>query len=165
MGSILHLHEVPESGGDTLFASMYAAYEALSAPMRTFVETLDAVHESIHNLGGYFGAKQEDLRDGCFPEATHPVVCRHPETGRKLLFVNEAFTTRIAELEPAESKAVLDFLYRHIGSPKFQCRFRWRKHSIAFWDNRSAQHLALWDYYPKVRSGHRFTIAGSRPVR
>ena len=165
MASILHLHQVPESGGDTLFANMYAAYEALSPPLKQFLDELEAVHESAHNYGNYFGARQEGSRDNAFPTATHPVVCRHPDTQRKLLFVNETFTTRIEGLEPNESAAVLDMLYRHINQPRFHCRFRWAAHSVAFWDNRCVQHHALWDYYPATRSGYRATIAGTPPTR
>lgn len=163
MGSILHLHEVPEQGGDTLFANAYAAYEALSEPMRDFLGDLTAVHASAHNFGGYFGTKEAETRDGFFPENVHPVVRCHPVTGRKALFVNEIFTTRIVGLEAGESRALLHFLFAHIAEPRFQCRFRWRRNSVAFWDNRAAQHMALWDYYPATRSGHRFTLCGDRP--
>ena len=163
MGSILHLHEVPATGGDTLFSSMYAAFDGLSTPMKEWLSGLEALHETRQNLIRAYGEKAEDLREDVYPEAVHPVVCTHPETGRKSLFVNESFTTRIVGLESAESDAVLQFLYRHIASPKFQCRFSWRKNSIAFWDNRCVQHLAIWDYYPHTRSGHRVTLAGSSP--
>jgi taurine dioxygenase len=165
MGSILHLHETPATGGDTLFANMYAAYEALSDPMKAWLAGLEALHESKYNLRVCFGATEEELRDGHYPEAVHPVVCSHPETGRKVLFVNESFTSRIVGLAPEESRALLAFLFRHIASPRFQCRFRWRENSVAFWDNRCAQHMAMWDYYPHTRSGHRATLAGTRPTR
>ncbi len=164
MGSILHLHEVPAQGGDTLFANAYAVYEALSEPMRDFVTDLTAVHASAHNFRDYYGIKDAETRDGFFPENIHPVVRSHPVTGRKALFVNELFTTRIVELEPGESRALLRFLFEHIAEPRFQCRFRWQPNSVAFWDNRAAQHMALWDYYPAIRSGHRFTICGDRPA-
>ena len=164
MGSILHLHEVPETGGDTLFASMYAAYDALSEPMKTWLSGLTAVHASYVNDRDYFGIKQEDTRDGSYPEAEHPMARTHPVTGRKALFVNPMFTTHIVGLEPKESEALLDFLYRHIASPKFHCRVRWEKNSVVAWDNRCAQHIALWDYHPQTRSGYRVTIAGDRPV-
>ena len=163
MASILHLHEVPVTGGDTLFSCMYEAYRALSEPMRTWLSGLKAMHESAQNLGAYFGAKEKGSRDGRFPQAEHPVVRTHPETGQKALFVNPAFTTRILGLNADESSALLRFLYQHMADPKFQCRFSWRNNSIAFWDNRCAQHMALWDYYPHTRSGHRVTLAGDRP--
>jgi taurine dioxygenase len=164
MGSILHLHEVPSPGGDTMFANMYAAYEALSAPIKSLLDGLNARHESRHVHRGRLGIKGK-MRDGVdtYPESVHPVVRTHPETGRKALFVNENFTTRIEELKPAESKALLEFLYRHIATPEFHCRFHWQPKSIAFWDNRSTQHRALWDYYPQTRHGYRVTVAGDRP--
>ena len=93
----------------------------------------------------------------------HPVVRTHPETGRKALYVNENFTTRIEEMKSAESRALLEFLYRHVETPEFHCRFHWRPKSIAFWDNRCAQHRALWDYFPQTRHGYRVTVAGTRP--
>jgi taurine dioxygenase len=163
MGSILHLHEIPATGGDTLFANMCAAYEALSDPMKAWLSGLEALHESKYNLRVCFGVPEEDLLEGDFPEAVHPVICRHPETGKKLLFVNESFTSRIIGLAPEESRALLSLLYEHIVSPRFQCRFRWRRNSVAIWDNRCTQHLAIWDYYPHTRSGHRATLAGTPP--
>ena len=126
MGSILHLHEVPDTGGDTLFANMYAAWDALSDPMKRLLEGLSAVNASAHHFGGYFGYKGHEASGNPFPESVHPVVRTHPETGRKALYVNETFTTRIVELQPDESKAVLALLYRHLAAPRFQCRVRWR---------------------------------------
>jgi taurine dioxygenase len=160
MASVLHLSEVPPVGGDTLFASMYAAYDALSESMRRFLSTLSAIHDGARNYQGRTAAKE---RSDAFPRAEHPVVRTHPETGRKALFVNRMFTTRIAQLNEGESDAVLQMLFRHIESPEFQCRFRWQRNSVAFWDNRCTQHLALWDYQPHRRYGHRVTIAGDRP--
>lgn len=154
MGSILHLHQTPGSGGDTIFANMYAAFDALSAPLAEFLSGLTAMHDSRARFDGYFGVRADH-----YPSAAHPVVRRHPVTGRKALFVNQGFTSHIIGLEPSESRALLDFLFTLMASPRFQCRFQWRPNSLAFWDNRCAQHLALWDYYPETRSGHRFTIA------
>jgi taurine dioxygenase len=162
MGSILHLQEVPPLGGDTLFASMYAAYDALSDPVKRLLEPLTAVHDGGHY---YVGRYEGPSRDAEYPRAQHPVVCRHPVTGRRLLFVNRMFTTHIPALKPAESDAVLEMLYRHIETPEFQCRFTWRAGSVAFWDNRCVQHHAIWDYYPHRRHGHRVTIQGSTPTR
>ena len=164
MGSILHLHTIPPVGGDTMFASMYAAYEALSEPVKGFIGTLHAWHESVHVHRGRFGYRGE-LRDGVdkYPEALHPVVRSHPVTGRKCLFVNENFTTRIEGLRPRESDAILQMLYAHIATPEFHCRFRWREKSVAFWDNRCVQHRSVWDYHPAVRHGYRVTICGDRP--
>jgi taurine dioxygenase len=157
-GSILHQKILPpDGGGDTLFMSAYAAYDALSQQMKDFLEPLTAVHD---------GAKLFDKSGTVYPRATHPVVIRHPETKRKLLFVNAGFTTRIVELPRDEGDAVLKFLYDHIAKPHWQMRFRWRPHSIAFWDNRCTQHFAIWDYWPNVRSGYRVQFEGiERPSR
>ena len=125
MGSILHLHQVPPSGGDTMFASMYAAYEALSDPIKEMIDGMEAWHESAPVHRDRFGAKG-NLRDGedTFPEALHPIVRTHPVTGRKCLFVNENFTTRIEGLKKNESDAILKMLNEHIATPEFHCRFR-----------------------------------------
>ena len=158
LGSILHLHTVPAYGGDTLFASMYAAYEALSPRMQAYLEGLTAIHDADHVYRPLF----PDI-DRKYPCSTHPVIRTHPVTGRKLIFVNSSYVTRIVELPEAESAAVLAFLYAHIRNPNFQVRFRWTPNAIAFWDNRSTQHMATWDYFPQTRSGFRVTIAGDAP--
>ncbi len=163
MASILHLTQVPSSGGDTLFASTYAAYGALSDKLQGFLSELTAIHASEHVYRGRYGAT-ETLRDGNYPESEHPVVRTHPETGRKGLYVNAGFTTRIVGMKRAESRALLDFLFEHIRNPEFQCRFRWRANSVAVWDNRCTQHHAMWDYHPEVRHGYRVTIRGDRPA-
>ena len=161
LGTILHMHEVPPVGGDTLFASMYAAYETLSEPMKRLLDGMTAIHDGEHVYRGrYEGAREEGK---AYPRAEHPVIRTHPVTGRKALFVNSEFTTRIVQLKPNESDAVLQMLYRHIETPELQCRFRWRPGSIAFWDNRCAQHHAMWDYYPHRRRGLRVTIKGDAP--
>jgi len=164
MGSILHLHQIPDVGGDTMFASMYAAYDALSEPIKDLIGGLKAWHESAPVHRGRFGSTGK-LRDGVdvYPEALHPIVRTHPVTGRKCLFVNENFTTRIDGLRPGESSAILQMLYDHIATPEFHCRFRWQEKSVAFWDNRCAQHRTVWDYFPKVRHGYRVTICGDKP--
>ena len=161
LGTILQMLEVPPVGGDTLFANMYAAYESLSAPMRRMLDGMTAVHDGEYVYRGrYDGADDEGKT---FPRSEHPVVRTHPVSGRKALFVNRLFTTRIVQLSKRESDAVLGFLVEHAASPMFQCRFRWRPGSVAFWDNRCAQHYALWDYYPNRRRGLRVTIKGDRP--
>ena len=160
MGSILYMHELPPVGGDTLFASMYAAYEALSEPMKRFLEPLTAMHEGEHVYRGRYGV---DDQGKVFPKAEHPVIRTHPVSGRKALYVNGGFTTRIKQLPRPESDAVLQFLYRHVETPEFHCRFRWQVNSVAFWDNRCMQHHAMWDYYPQRRHGHRVTIKGDKP--
>ena len=144
--SMLHLHTVPEVGGDTLFASMYDAYDALSPTMAGFLDGLEACHSGRETFEAYFGRGIDSMRDKAYPEAIHPVVRTHPVTGRKALFVNWGFTTHIIGLEPDESRALLDFLYQHLAHPNFQCRFRWRENSIALWDNRCVQHTGTADY-------------------
>lgn len=161
--SVLHLNVVPETGGDTLFSSMYAAYEALSEPMKEMLGALTATHDGAPNYADRARRNRDDNPYRVDPVAVHPVIARHPLTGRKTIYVNSVFTVRINELAEAESKAVLEFLFAHVTRPEFQCRFRWQKNSIAFWDNRAVQHYAVWDYSPAVRSGQRVTIRGDRP--
>lgn len=164
MGSILRLTEVPGGGGgDTMFANMYAAYDALSQGMKDYLQKLEAYHSGAHVYAGRYG-KNESLRDETLPENLHPIVRTHPVTGKKLIYVNSGFTTRIKGLPRGESKAILGFLYEHVRTPEFHCRFKWQANSIAFWDNRCTQHHALWDYYPESRHGFRVTVAGDRPV-
>ena len=164
MGSILHLRTVPPSGGDTLFASMYAAYNALSDRMKAYLDGLTATHDGEHVYRGRYADQGVDDTGKRYPRSVHPVVARHPATGRRVLFVNPTFTTRINEVPREESDAVLAFLYQHGARPDFQVRFRWRPDSVAFWDNRCTQHIAMWDYFPQVRSGFRVTIRGERPA-
>ena len=164
MGSILRMFQVPESGGDTLFASMYAAYEALSERMKVMLDGLTAMHDG----GPYYRAVNQIIGrdDGgrSYPTAVHPVVHTHPASGRKCLYVNSMFTTQILGVPVAESDALLAFLFDHVKNPQFQCRFRWEQHSVAFWDNRCSQHYAVWDYFPHVRSGYRVTVRGEQPL-
>ena len=160
MGSILYLHRTPDGGGDTAFANMYLAYETLSEPIKRLCEGLTALHTSAH----VFSKDAYGRSDKSFPEAVHPVVRTHPVTGRKALFVNRGFTTRIMEVRKRpESDALLEMLVRHVETPEFQCRFRWAANSVAFWDNRCALHRATFDYHPQVRHGHRVTIKGDKP--
>ena len=161
MGSILYLTEVPpDGGGDTMFANMYLAYEMLSEPIRKLIDGLTAIHDGEKHYRGRYG---NDDRGRVYPRAEHPIVRTHPDTGRKCLFVNRFFTTRIVGMSRNESDAILAMLFRHIETPELSMRFRWQANSIAFWDNRCAQHHALWDYYPNRRHGHRVTICGDRP--
>jgi len=164
LGSILYLHTVPPVGGDTLFASQRAAYDALSPRMKTYLEGLTALHDggpTYREINAKIGIPDTGK---IYPTAVHPVVRTHPMTGRKTLFVNSWFTVRINELPDDESRAVLHFLCEHATRPDFQVRFHWLPHSVAFWDNRAVQHLAVWDYFPQTRSGFRVTIKGDRPV-
>ena len=169
MGSVLHLHTVPKSGGDTLFSNMYAAWEALSEPMKAFLAPLDARHESAHLYDGVRGkglyGDATVKRRNEWPSAVHPVVRTHPVSGRPALYVNRIFTRRILGVTERESCALLEFLFEHAANPHFQCRFRWRENSVAFWDNRCVQHHAMWDYFPETRTGTRVTVAGDRPYR
>ena len=164
LASILHLTTVPESGGDTLFSSMYAAYDALSAPLKRMLAGLTATHDGAPNYDDRAKRSREDNSSRVNPVAVHPVIATHPSTGRKTIYVNSTFTVRINELAENESRAVLELLFAHVARPEFQCRFRWRRNSVAFWDNRAVQHYADWDYYPAVRTGRRVTIRGDRPA-
>jgi taurine dioxygenase len=164
MGSILRMFEVPPEGGDTLFASMYAAYDALSDRMKAYLEGLVAIHDGAPYYREVNTILGRDDGGRSYPRATHPVVRVHPVSGRKCLFVNPMFTTRIVGLPKAESDAILELLFHHVEDPAFHCRFRWAPHSIAFWDNRCTQHFAVWDYFPRTRSGYRVTIRGERPM-
>jgi taurine dioxygenase len=163
MGSILRMFTVPPHGGDTLFSSMYAAYDALSEQMKSYLGGLSALHDG----GPYYRSVNEmlgrDDRGRTYPATEHPVIRTHPVSGRKALYVNSLFTQRILGIPRGESDAMLDFLFAHVQNPQFQCRFQWEQHSIAFWDNRCTQHYAVWDYFPEVRSGYRVTVKGDRP--
>lgn len=167
MGSILLAREVPPSGGDTLFANMAAAFEALSPGLRATLEGLRAVHSSRHVFGENAAyAKRADL-DGrigntqaATQDAVHPVVIRHPETGRKTLYVNAGFTLHFEGWTPQESEPLLRMLYQHASKPEFSCRFQWQPGSIAFWDNRATWHYALNDYQGHRRVMHRITVRG-----
>jgi taurine dioxygenase len=166
MGSILRAVELPTYGGDTCFASMHAAYDALSMPMKRMLEGLEAVHDIAPTLeraaaAGRLGADLAKLRAE-WPPVVHPVVRTHPITGRKALFVNERSTVRLVGLPPRENDALLRLLLDHVRDPLFQCRFRWEVHSIAFWDNRSVQHYAVFDFAER-RVLHRVNLAGDRP--
>jgi taurine dioxygenase len=166
LGSVLLAREVPERGGDTLFANMYAAYDALSDGLKRTLEPLRAVHSSRHIFGPEAMARRGDLNDRlrnaelAVQDAVHPVVIRHPETGRRALYVNGNFTIRIEGWTDQESRPFLDMLYRHAMKPDFQCRFRWRKGSIAIWDNRCTWHYAVNDYAGERRLMHRVTVEG-----
>lgn len=158
--TILQLHQVPPSGGDTLFASMYAAYEALSPRMKTMLQGLTAHHSGEWSYRRLFKFKMESTP----PEADHPIVRQHPETGKPTLYVNREFTMEINDLPPREAKALLEFLFDHAEQVAFQCRFHWTENAIAMWDNRCVQHHAMWDYWPHERRGHRVTVKGERPL-
>ena len=163
LGTMLQLHVLPECGGDTMFANMYMAFEALSNPMQKFLSDLKASHESEHFYKGRYKAESNGESKTEYPSAIHPVIRTHPETGKKAIFVNKFFTTRILGLKPQESKFILDFLFSHIEKTEFQIRYRWNKNDMAFWDNRCTLHKAIWDYFPNERKGRRVTIKGDKP--
>ncbi|MCZ6831298.1 MAG: taurine dioxygenase [Gammaproteobacteria bacterium] len=163
LGTALQLHLLPSNGGDTLFASMYAAYEALSDLMKRILSSLTAMHESEHLYRGRYSDRGVDDASMEYPSAEHPVIRTHPVTGKQAIYVNSCFTTRIVGLERKESDALLEFLFQHCQRPEFQIRWRWQKNDMVFWDNRCVQHFAVWDYWPEERRGHRVTIQGEKP--
>lgn len=167
MGTVLRSLIIPPKGGDTLWASMTAAYNGLSAPLRDFLQGLTAVHDFAHGFRESLAEPggRERLADAVAanPPVRHPVIRTHPETGRKVIFVNSLFTTHIEGLKAAESDTLLQFLFRHITTPEYTCRFQWRPHSIAIWDNRSTQHKPINDYFPAHRKHLRITIDGDKP--
>jgi taurine dioxygenase len=167
MGSMLIARDVPPAGGDTLFASMYLAYEALSDGMKRLLEGLRGINSSAS--ADVSKTREDRMKDSARADArqeyvaTHPIVRTHPETGRKALYVNVAHTVGIEGLTREESAGLLDYLFRHQVRPEFTCRFRWRPRSIAFWDNRCVQHNAVNDYQGHRRLMHRITLAGDKP--
>ncbi|MDZ4869004.1 MAG: taurine dioxygenase [Alphaproteobacteria bacterium] len=169
MASILHARELPPWGGDTMWSSMTAAYEALSPSFREYLSTLEAVHDFTRSFPP---DRQVSLNAGetryeearrKHPPVTHPVVRTHPETGKRGLFVNYGFTTHIKALSRKESAAILKLLHEHIQQPQFILRWRWKPGSVAFWDNRNTQHFAVNDYLPHRRVMHRATVLGDKP--
>ena len=173
LGSILYAIDVPASGGDTLFANQELAFEELSPGLRQLLLGLRAVH-SDHTLSDRVEAENRNMTRStklseeamCQPvvENLHPVIRTHPETGRKSLFVNRAFTVRFENMTVAESKPLLEFLYKQATKPEFTCRFHWKNGSVAMWDNRCVQHYALNDYHGQRRYMHRVTVNGDRPA-
>ncbi|WP_434559304.1 taurine dioxygenase [Pseudomonas sp. Z4-20] len=169
MGAVLSAKLLPAFGGDTLWASGIAAYEALSAPLKTLLEGLTATHDFTRSFPlERFGNSAEDLarweqarRKN--PPLSHPVIRTHPMSGRRSLFVNEGFTTRINELSETESEAILKLLFAHSIRPEFTLRWRWQANDVAFWDNRVTQHFAVDDYRPARRVMHRATVLGDVP--
>jgi taurine dioxygenase len=167
MATMLLAREVPPAGGDTLYASQYAAYETLSPAMRELLEPLQAVNSSA--LADVSKTREDRVRehgvDAELPlyEAVHPVVRTHPETGRKALYVNVAHTARFEGMTEEESRPLLQFLFAHQVQPELTCRFRWEVGSLALWDNRCVQHNPVNDYHGHTRVMHRITLAGDRP--
>ncbi|RRV10218.1 taurine dioxygenase [Pseudomonas sp. v388] len=170
MAAILSARHVPSYGGDTLWASSSAAYDALSEPLKRLLDGLTATHDITKSFPiERFSATAEDLQrydqaKRRNPPQSHPVIRTHPATERKSLFVNEGFTTRINELSAAESDAILRLLFSHSTQPQFTVRWQWEKDDVAFWDNRVTQHFAIDDYRPQRRIMHRATVLGDVPV-
>lgn len=167
LGSILRAYKIPKFGGDTLFASMSAAYQGLSDKMQSFLSGLTATHdfcfgfkESLEEAGGRERLKKA-IEDN--PPVSHPIVRTHPESGKKALFVNCLFTKQIDGMKANESRALLQMLYEHAVIPEYSYRLRWEENTIAFWDNRITQHKPINDYFPHYREMHRITIAGDTP--
>jgi taurine dioxygenase len=163
MGSILRAVEVPEQGGDTLWADMACAYDNLPEDVRARIDGMRAVHSFVHVFG--YGMSPERIAEMLeqYPAVEHPVVRTHPETGRKTLFVNAFFTEHIVGLDDDESEALLDRLCQQAMHPEWQVRLRWKPGTVAFWDNRSTQHYAASDYYPRRRVMERVAIKGDQP--
>jgi taurine dioxygenase len=177
MGSMLRCVQCPEVGGDTIWINMVEAYANLPDEMKARLEGLKAVHEFLPLFGIVVPEDQHDAMREKFPPAVHPVVRTHPETGEKILYVNEAFTTYLAnyghktaqqyrigfDYKLAEME-LLQYLFRQAQAPEYQVRLKWEPNTIAFWDNRSCQHYAVQDYFPAVRHMMRATVIGDRPV-
>ena len=167
MLTMLHGKVIPRYGGDTLFASMTAAYDALSPSMQKFVGGLSATHDFAHGFqeslaepGGHqrlAGALAQN------PPVTHPVIRTHPQTQRKAIYVNSLFTVRINELRAAESRALLDMLFRHVTTDEFTVRLSWAPETLVMWDNRATQHKPVNDFFAQHRRMHRITVAGDTP--
>ncbi len=165
MATMLYACEVPPYGGDTVFANMYLAYETLSPGMKRVLDGLVGVSDSAKADGSR--TREDRIRDHGAADrrlvAEHPAVRTHPETGRKALYVNAAHTARFADMSEEESAPLLSYLFWHQTRPEFTCRFRWRNGSLAFWDNRAAQHNAINDYHGFRRVMQRITLAGDAP--
>ncbi|GAA3370465.1 TauD/TfdA family dioxygenase [Streptomyces antimycoticus] len=163
LGAVLQLREVPPVGGDTLWADMAAAYDNLPAEVKDRIDDATAVHDFIPGFSRFYGPERLAPFQEMFPPVEHPVVRTHPETGRRMLFVNTSFTTRITGMEREESDRLLSFLCRQAHVPEYQVRFHWQPGDIAFWDNRATQHYAVNDYAPHRRVAERVAIEGDQP--
>ncbi|WP_062265194.1 TauD/TfdA dioxygenase family protein [Endozoicomonas arenosclerae] len=167
LGSVLRARIIPPKGGDTLWSSMTAAYDGLSHTMQKILKDLVAVHdfcwgfkESLEEPGGKERLAQA-IADN--PPVKHPVIQVHPESGKKVIFVNSLFTTHIEGMHKSESDTLLNYLYQHVTRPEYTCRFNWQPDSIAIWDNRSTQHKPINDYFPAHRRMERISIDGDKP--
>jgi taurine dioxygenase len=163
LGSVLRCVVPTGVGGDTLWADMYEAYDGLDDETKERIDGLVAVHDFAASFGLALEPDQLAEMQEQYPPAHHPVVRTHPRTGRKLLYVNEIFTTGVVGMEPDEGRALIRTLAATARTPEYQCRFRWTAGSVAFWDNRCTQHYAVSDYFPQRRVMERATIVGDRP--
>lgn len=164
MGAVLRAISVPSTGGDTLFSDQCAAYDALDTETKSLLEGLSASHDFMQAFGAQVPPDQRATTRIQYPIVQHPVVCTHPATGRKHLYVNAFFTTEINGLDRDQSQDLLRRLTQQAATAEFQCRFHWENHSVAFWDNRAVQHYASSDYWPDVRIMERASIKGSAPT-
>ena len=164
LGTMLQLHILPETGGDTMFSDMYSAYNELSDKYKSLLDGLVAIHESEHLYSGRYEDRGVNKNNIKTPVANHPLIRTHPITGKKAIYVNRTFTTGIEGMNKNESSSILDFLFEHCEHVNFQIRYRWNKNDMAFWDNRCTMHRAIWDYWPNERKGRRVTIKGDKPV-
>ncbi len=160
MGALLYGVEIPKQGGDTIFTNMHDVWASLSPGLQSFLSSLNAVNDADNDA--ISRTRPGQARKGLVAE--HPVVRTHPVTGRKLLYVNRAHTTRFSGMTEAESKALLEFLFSRIAEPAYSCRFSWQPGSLAFWDNRACQHYPVNDYHGEQRRMLRISLAGGRPV-
>jgi alpha-ketoglutarate-dependent taurine dioxygenase len=164
LGAVLHAVEVPSVGGDTLFADMGAAYDGLDSELRERISGLSAVHDFSKVFGHTVKADDRSAMREKYPPVEHPVVRTHPDTGRKLIYVNRFFVDHIVGMDRPESDALIDLLSRQAETVEYQCRFRWERDSVAFWDNRAVQHYASSDYWPQRRVMERASIIGEPPA-
>ena len=172
MGSVLYMKECPAYGGDTMWADMAAAYDALSERMKTYLEGLTAVRDLAGTVRNVVRERSQAAKPptgempdtSALPPARHPVIRTHPATGRKILYVNPTFTAHIEGVSAAEADAVLAFLFAHQSQPEFQCRWHWQVGDVAIWDNRSTHHYAIADYGDEPRTIHRVTLEGEAPT-
>lgn len=164
--SVLYAKDVPETGGDTLWSNMYAAFDALPPEMQALVSRLSAVHDMGAFRNDYLGEDHDvaalNKAMATIGSAVHPIAPKHPVTGKQLLFVNRSFTQHVVGMLKAESDRLLEYLFGHIASASYQVRFRWRKGSVAMWDNRCTQHYAVADYLPAYRRMHRVIVDTDR---
>ena len=169
-GAVLYALDVPPTGGDTAWVNLYLAYELLSKPMQRLCSSLTAVHDNFHknltNVLDTYGAKGYEMARKATPPSEHPLVCKHPETGKKCLFYSELMVSHFKQLSVDENKVIKEFLVNHIKKPELYCRFKWENNSVAFWDNRCTAHKGIFDFGDHHRLMHRVAIQGeTKPKR